>query len=274
MPKYSKFGDRTPGVLVGLLIALSRKTFLGRGRLRKLILYMVRFLHPGTIDTHLWGVPMRLDHHTNMSEHKPLLRLDRYDNLEREFMRASLTGVANPVFVDIGANIGLYSLDAVLNGPANTMAIAIEPQPQIIDRLLFNIAAIAGSGETRVERIKVVPCAVGADNGVARLETPRLKHLARIVERGGIEVPMKTLFRILEEEKIDHIDCLKIDIEGFEGEALGPFLQHAADHLLPNTLLFEHTHSEEWTNDILGLLSKRGYSEISRTRGNAMWSRR
>ena len=110
-------------------------------------------------------------------------------------------------------------------------------------------------------------------NGTVQLAIPEGTHLAHIVDEGGVEVQLKTLMSVLEDEKIAHIDFLKIDIEGYEGEALGPFLLDAEDALLPRGIVMEHLHADEWSHDIEGLLTKRGYSESLRTRSNAIWVR-
>ncbi len=273
MSAQPPFGENTPNLVVQLLIWLSRHTLMGHGRLRKITRSLVEKLHVGPVDTHLWGVPMRMNPHTNMSERKPMFRLDRYDPKERAFMHQILQQSNQPVMIDIGAHIAIYSLDAVLNGPQRTRAIAIEPQPQLNQHIRFNIGAIKASGNQAIDNLHLLGCAIGPENGVARLEIPDGAHLAHVVEEGGIEVPMKTLLSVLEEQKIDHIDFLKIDIEGYEGEALGPFLEHADDTLLPTGIVMEHLHMDEWNCDIHGLLAKRGYRENLRTRSNAIWTR-
>ena len=273
MSHQPPYGEKSPSTLVRLLIWLSRNTLMGHGKLRKISHRLVQRLHDGPVDTHLWGVPMRMDPHTNMSERKPMFRVDRYDPQERKFMHGILHQSQQPVMIDIGAHIATYSFDAVLNGPANTSAIAMEPQPRLNEQIRFNLDTIKASGNGRINNLTLLGCAIGPSNGVARLEIPDGAHLAHVVKEGGVEVPQRTLMSVLEEHGIDHIDFLKIDIEGYEGEALGPFLQQADDSLLPRGIVMEHLHMDEWSHDINGLLQKRGYGETLRTRSNAIWTR-
>ena len=66
------------------------------------------------------------------------------------------------VFVDIGANIGYYSLNAARLGAQKV--IAIEPNPTILSRLNDNIAL-----NNLSSKIAVHDVAVGAETGVANL---------------------------------------------------------------------------------------------------------
>ena len=273
MSQQPPYGENTPSLPVRLMIWLSRHTLMGHGPLRKVSRRFVERFHKGPVDTNLFGVPMRLNPHTNMSERKPMMRLDRYDHRERKFMHQILRKSEQPVMIDIGAHIAIYSLDAVLNGPPNTRAIAMEPQPELNEHIRFNLDAIKQGGNTRIDGLTLLGCAIGPENGTAQLAIPEGAHLAHVVREGGVEVPLKTLLSVLEDEKINHIDFLKIDIEGYEEEALGPFLMEAEDALLPRGIVMEHLHMDEWSHDINGLLAKRGYSESLRTRSNAIWTR-
>ena len=44
-------------------------------------------------------------------------------------------------FVDVGANVGLYSLFVATRARSRARILALEPQPGIVDRLRFNLAA-------------------------------------------------------------------------------------------------------------------------------------
>ena len=271
------YGTFAPGFLARLALAVSRGTLLGRGKLRKLTRRSYMKLHEGPVDTTLWGVPVRLDPRTNMSEGKPLLRLDRYDAQERMVVLEALQGAVarnrDPVFIDVGANIALYSMDAVINGPPGTRAIAIEPQPAMAERIRFNIATATEAGHHRLKAIELFACAVGEVDGTVRLELTDNEHLAHVVEEGGIEVPVRPLLSVLREAKVQHVDCLKIDVEGYEGQTLGPFFKEAPDDLLPTNILIEHLHANEWPVDLFEIMTDRGYIEIRRFRANAVWQR-
>ena len=63
---------------------------------------------------------------------------------------------------------------------------------------------------------------------------------------------------------------LKIDIEGFEDQALTPFFENADAALWPRAILIEIAHQAIWQNDLISLLASNGYSEIFRTAENRL----
>lgn len=125
--------------------------------------------------------------------------------------------------VDVGANHGLFSLEAArLTGPEGVVH-AFEPTPST-RALLENNLAVNGLG-----RVKVFPSALGEAPGTARLRVHRemsgLNTLAddditwnrRTLRADSIiEVPIATLDAHAEAEGLARIDFLKIDVEGFE----------------------------------------------------------
>ncbi len=121
------------------------------------------------------------------------------------------------VVVDIGANIGLFSLMAAeLVGPRGSV-IAYEPHPDTFRELRDNIDR---NGYTNVQ---TVPCALSDTTGVLRMNvfTDRdLNSVALKADIGVIEVPARTLDDSLEELGIQRCDLIKMDIEGAEWFAL------------------------------------------------------
>ena len=71
------------------------------------------------------------------------------------------------------------------------------------------------------------------------------------------------------------IDALKIDVEGYEVEALEPFFETAPIELLPKKIVIEYTHSDKWKDKdfIDKLLSKYNYSISERNNSNLMLSK-
>ncbi len=126
--------------------------------------------------------------------------------------------------IDVGANHGLFSMEAAhLIGPTGRID-AFEPAPETRSLLERNLRA---NGLERI--VRVVPSALAAERGTARLRIHRdlsgLNTLAddditwnhRILRADTvIEVPLMTLDDHADAETLDHIDFLKIDVEGFE----------------------------------------------------------
>lgn len=264
------FGTYAPPTAAQVLLWLSRHSFLGRGKFRQWVYATLKTLHDGPVDTYFWGAPIRIDPRTNLVERKPLLRVDRVDVEERAIMHRFLDK-QDAVFVDIGANMGLYTFDAVINGRTGVKVIAIEPQPAMVERLTFNLETMRLNKVRGTENITLFPVAVGAEETTANFAIDGPEHMNRISKSGGAQVRVRPLVNILNDADIHHIDCLKIDIEGYEGDALGPFLREAPDHLLPRCVLIEHGTQGQWSEDIFGLLTKRGFFEANRFDLNAAW---
>jgi FkbM family methyltransferase len=117
------------------------------------------------------------------------------------------------LFVDIGANIGSYTVLA--GGHVGATVVSIEPVPQTFEHLKRNIA-INHIGD----HVLVYNFALGNEKGhisfTSTLDT--MNHVATGTEINTIEVPVDTLDSVLEKEKEPVL--LKIDVEGFETNVL------------------------------------------------------
>ncbi len=117
----------------------------------------------------------------------------------RQFLRPGT------LFVDIGANAGIYSLWAADLGSS---VIAVEPQPEAREALTEN-AALNGYD------FEVIPAALSSEAGVMRF-TNRLgpkNHLKPMDFQHGVEVAVRTLDDVLGARTTAGV---KIDVEGAE----------------------------------------------------------
>lgn len=116
-------------------------------------------------------------------------------------------------FVDVGANVGSYTVLAA--GARRAEVIAVEPHPQAHARLLDNVRL------NRLEsRVRVENAAVGATPGRIAISSDldTTNHVLSEHERAaGLEVPMITLDEIAGDWGPF---ALKIDVEGYESEVL------------------------------------------------------
>lgn len=118
------------------------------------------------------------------------------------------------LFVDIGANVGAYTVLA--SGHIEARTIAVEPVPSTFLHLLNNISINRMS-----DRVIPINAALGAEKGsinfTSSLDT--MNHVARGDESDMIKVTVDTLDEILhQQQKVPLL--LKIDVEGFETEVL------------------------------------------------------
>lgn len=240
-----------------------RMTFL----LRRIALKRLR---GAPVDIETYGAKMRLFPYNNVSEKRVLFSPQFFDPQEREILAARIR--ENFVFVDIGANIGAYSLFVAMKAGAGARILAVEPQPEVFDRLVFNIRQNPGAS------IKAVDCAVADKAGeVTLFIDPRNagESSVKIVgsgQAGAIRVTASTLAALVEGEGFEHIDALKLDVEGAEDIILEPFLREASPALHPRLIIVEDG-TERWQTDLPQLLVEFGYRRITRTRLNLVYER-
>lgn len=265
--KSDQWGERAPHGL-GSVLVLAKKLGLARGPVKKLIARLWSGLQlPAPVDIRYAGLKFRLHPWDNVVENKMLFGSKLRDRLEIGKLR-EFAGDGG-VFLDIGANIGYYSLMAVHQGAAR--ALAFEPNPAVLGRLQFNIEANHLAG-----RIKALPIALG-DRAATMIMLVSERDLggSHIGDHGNgpgtpIEVQMRPLSDVLAEEGIARVDAMKIDVEGMEDAVLFPFFETGARSLWPQLVIIEHTSQKQWKRDILAWMLESGYREIGRNRSNAI----
>lgn len=118
------------------------------------------------------------------------------------------------VVVDVGANIGAYSAWAAARLNGSGSLVAIEPNPVSFGRLTTTLGLLA------VESSALQVACGDADTEVALHFEPgftvssSIRSFANASEH--IRVHMRTLDDIVRELGIEHVDILKIDVEGAE----------------------------------------------------------
>ncbi len=266
----SPYGTYRPGILArGIIIAIHKLPTNWLGRRLMFILRRIAALGVGEkIDMELFGFPMRLNNSGNISERRALYAPQFFDLKERQAI-ASLA-MDNAIFIDIGANIGLYSFSiaATFKNYENTKILAVEPHPIISRRLAFNLSL---NPNLPIEPITV---GLGAHDGVKKMFTPgnnlgesRVLNDGEIASGEVYEIKVKTLLGLLAEKSIERLDGMKIDIEGYEEDVLSPFFEKAPEDLLPKLIVIENNYSK-WNTDLLALAKTRGYAKKSVTRMN------
>ena len=267
------YSDRayTPGPFSRALIELSRRTVLGRGGMRKTMAKGVRALNPDRpIDVSLYGGRARLHHSGNNSEVKALLSPHRYAREEYAFCRKHMPS-QNGVFVDIGGNAGIFSLFVASLMESGTLVVA-EPQPDMFERLTTNFEL---NPEIQARRsLHLIASAIGGDvPGTLTISTPESagQASARLVDGvPTIDVPQIPMVQLLQEKRVEKVDLLKIDVEGFEDGILFPFFHSAPASLYPKAIVMEACHAGRWERDCEALLLEHGYAITHKDRTNMM----
>jgi FkbM family methyltransferase len=223
----------------------------------------------GPLDVETWGIKMRLDPRRNITEKRLLLSPSRFELEERLLLQQRLR--AGDRFVDVGANVGAYSLwVAQLVGPDGHV-VAIEPQPSVLARLRANAALNDGF------HITIFPCGAGPVEARMTLSVGSTNEGGASLTTGfggedGIEVLIRPLLALVSEAGLDRIDALKIDIEGFEDQALVPFFESAPEALWPRLMIIERSE-KDWGSDLLGMLKQNGYSDVFASKRNYVLER-
>lgn len=235
---------------------------------------------PSPVDVSVGDIRLRCDLRDNTCERKFVFTPWRFDPLELRAMAAALP--TDGVFVDVGANVGIYSLTAALLMGAGGRIVALEPHPLAYERLMFNMEATR-VGRAHWPRIDVLALGVSDRQEVRELRIDggnlgggSIAHgTARFSADGStsaLTIACKPLLDVLDEGGVARPDVLKIDVEGAEDLALGPFLAKASDVRLPRRLIVENS-DHLWKCDLRAAIAARGYRPQLRSRLNTVYAR-
>jgi len=150
------------------------------------------------------------------------------------------------VFVDIGANVGLFSFFVASCAGANARILAIEPESETLRRLRFNIEANGGLP------IQVLSYALGEPAGTAESEFEG-KPLAQALAQNGVT----------------GVDALRISVGGTEDRILLPFFKGEPVSLWPRFIILEDGR-KTWRTDLYTELRARDYKMVGTTKQNVM----
>jgi FkbM family methyltransferase len=230
----------------------------------------IRSLHGAPVDVEAFGTRMRLYPDNNLCEKKVLFTPQFFDPEEFAFLRSRMR--EDLTFIDIGASVGPYSLFvASLAGP-KARILSVEPQPDIFDRLTFNIR------QNPFGTIKAIDCAIADKCGEltlfldARNMGQSSVQIVGSAHARSIRVPAVTLLDLLRNEGFARVDAVKLDVEGAEDLILDPFFRDAPPALYPSFLIVEDER-KQWQVDLPRILEEKGYRLLRQTRSNLIYER-
>ena len=266
----SPFGTYRAEGLVRAAWRLADRHDLSKG-LRKRIRALVARLFQGPYDAEADGLKFRLYPGQNYDDRKILSKGRLPERAEHKLLNPYLS--AGKVFVDVGANIGSYTLFAA---NAGAKVVAVEANPETARKLAFNIKA-----NCPVD-VQLVNVAVGAEEGTLSLwQEPSNCGFATLVEDlttgewagdwSPRDVEVKPLQSVLADLGLERIDILKVDVEGFEDRVLLPFLRSADKALWPKVILIETNCRSHWAEDCLPVLADLGYGVVGETEDNTVF---
>lgn len=260
------FGAYEPRGLQRMLRAFAQVPPFHRGRLRRPMANLIRRMAPnGMVDVHFRGGAFRLRPEPNLIEDS-ILVYPRYNSREIDFLIEG-TPVGG-VFIDLGSNVGLYSLALAAHIGSEGRVLAIDANPDMAEALKFNAAA-SGFNNVVMVNVAVGECAARADLLGGRNDLA----IVCVAENPQGSIEIRPLADIVREAGVTRVDSLKADIEGFEDQALIPYLNSVDDALKPKRISIEHLGRAEWKNDLFPVFEKHGYRKVDTTQGNTLFIR-
>lgn len=244
------------------------RNYLGR-RLSAMLRSLVHHLADKPVDIEVMGFRMRIHLDNNACERRLLLTPHFFDPVELEILKPRVKPGFH--FIDLGANVGAYSLFVAGLAGGDARVLAIEPQPEIVERLETNISLNGFD-------IDVAAVAILEEPGEAKLVVSHGNRGSVSVSRDShgrqagqrlIRVPAMTLLDLVQSRGFSRIDALKADIEGSEDRALVPFFSSAPKSLWPRLMIVEHS-PEDWQTDLIAVLHGIGYRQIGPVRANVV----
>jgi FkbM family methyltransferase len=200
---------------------------------------------------------MRLHLSGNSCEMRILVLPHLFDRYELRL----LSRVMHPgsVFIDVGANVGIYTVFAALRGGPTSRVFAVEPNPAALECLRCNLSL---NGLTNVV---VEPIALGEKAGLVsfKLDRRNIGNSSLVFDRDApagdlIEVQGQTLMDLCARYGIVRLDAIQLDVEGAEDQILFPFFAEAPASLWPTLLLVENSEGQ-WRRDCASMLIEKGY---------------
>lgn len=160
---------------------------------------------------------------------------NRYDLNDDVRVFASLIRPGTTV-VDVGANIGMYTLFAARAVGLNGRVFAFEPVPDLYRRLVGNVAVSRAGSVTTFE------VALSDRRGTAPFHIGRSDSMGSLVRAQTpetIDVPTEPLDEFLDRQAVTRVDVLKVDVEGAEMQVVRGAQRTLARDDRP-TLFIEH----------------------------------
>lgn len=244
---------------------LARNTFAGRGSVRPLVERLFFASRNSPRDALIWDgkAKLRLPPKSNL---KYLIIDNRYNKPERDYLRKAVR--EGDVIADVGANIGFYTLWLAALKVPNTKIVAFEPNPSVYGSLVENVRI------NEFDNVLTINAAVGEKDGTVSFGVIEdAPSVGSIFAKGAdqITVQMRTIASVLKENGLAECNVIKIDVEGYEYQALMPYLEATPVAKWPRLLVIEQNHrASQWEGDLVNAILSKGYRVAVRTRGNVV----
>ena len=176
----------------------------------------------GEREAEIFGYRMNLDCSDYIQRSIYLGTFEPAETLEvKSYLKEGMT------FVDAGANVGYYTLLAASLVGKTGQVIAFEPSPYAFRRLEQTLE------QNELGQVRIECAGLSDQTGELQLFIPITSgnHTPTMVPNLGgdpFAVPIQRLDEYLEESRIDRVDLLKVDVEGFEPNVMRGAAGHIA----------------------------------------------
>lgn len=224
------------------------------------------------ISASVYGYRTQLDPHEAV-ERELLFWPHLFDWRELGFLRREVG--KGDVFLDLGSNVGGYSLAMSRSVGLDGLVLAVDADPYSTAKLS------ATAKDNAIRQLRVANVGLSDVTGDLMF-SPQLRgnrgggsFLAKEATT-GFSVKCVTLSQLLEQFQISRpIKAMKMDLEGFEYRVLKDFFSHRATEVWPEIILVERSEAMIGIagGDVCVLLASRGFRCVLRHGENSVWRR-
>ena len=270
--------------VIKIILLIGSKTFLGRGLLRKILIYFIESI----INTIKFNKSKPL-FVTNFYDFKIYYYADKQTGTKLYFSRNETKEIKfikkkienNSWFVDIGSNIGLYSLNIsnINSKYKKVKTFSIEPNPIIFERLKKNYQLLVSQNKFVKNNFLLKNCAIGDREGFGKIDkkvdhanVKIIKNKKNNINKKFIKIKITKLSYLLKKYKIKNISCIKIDTEGYEFKIIKNFFKKNNVKFFPKYLIVEHNNEKNYIRNEQIIL-KNNYEIIFTTNSNTIYKK-
>ena len=268
--KKSHLNNNSTNIILFLIKVLKVIGF-GRGILKKILFKIIKlFIRDNYIHYIYNNKLFKLFPLKNSTDSKMIISSKTIDNHELDALK-SLNKTSNSILLDIGANIGYYSISCSDYGFKKIFAF--EPIPRVIKQLRDNIRL-----NKLEDLIQVIPKGLGEKNEIKEIHEDLSNFgnssiINKVSNKIIHKIEIINLSNFIKERGIKTLDAIKIDVEGYEDRVLYSFLENLKEDRLPKILIIEFSNSNLWEKDLFKLLKNKNYKIKLKTRGNIIFIR-
>ena len=268
--------------IIKIILLIGSKTILGRGLLRKILIYFIETI----IKTIKFNKSKPL-FVTNFYDFKIYYYADKQTGTKLYFSRNETKEINfikkkienNSWFIDIGSNIGLYSLNiSNLNTKYKKVkTFSIEPNPIIYQRLKKNYQLLVLQNKFVKNNFLLKNLAIGDKEGFGKIDKnvdhANVKIIKKLTNKNNfVRIRIAKLGSLLKKYKIENISCIKIDTEGYELKIIKNFLKRNNLKFFPKYLIVEHNNDKNYFRNEKIILNN-NYEIIFTTNSNTIYKK-